>query len=243
MKKVLFPAIDIIDGKCVRLLRGEYSEEKKYNDDPVAQALDFQEAGVSWIHLVDLDAARTGLVKNGRIIEKIASRLDVPIQVGGGVRTLKTAKTLYDCGIERIVLGTAAVENPTLIEKVSSFGRVAIGVDLREGKVAVNGWQTSTEISFSELSNRFEKTDIDGYIVTHIERDGTMEGPEIDSYRDLLGETTKDVIASGGVGSIIDLENLSNLTVDGKSLNGVIVGRALYEGSISLEQALKAFEK
>ena len=123
MKKVLFPAIDIIDGKCVRLLRGEYSEEKKYNDDPVAQALDFQEAGVSWIHLVDLDAARTGLVKNGRIIEKIASRLDVPIQVGGGVRTLKTAKTLYDCGIERIVLGTAAVENPTLVEKVSSFGR------------------------------------------------------------------------------------------------------------------------
>ena len=242
MKKNVFPAIDLIDGKCVRLLQGEYSSETQYSDDPISQALSFQEEGASWIHIVDLDAARTGIANNASIIEKIASQLEIPVQVGGGIRDLERARLIFDSGVTRIVIGTAAIENPSLLEEVVSIGRVAIAVDLKGNKVAVHGWKKKTDLSYTDLFERFEKIGVDAYIVTHIERDGTLEGPDIDAYKNIISSTTKDVIASGGVGSTDDLRDLSLLDVNGKNLRGVIVGRAFYEGKFSLSQAIEAFE-
>ncbi len=242
MKKNVFPAIDLIDGKCVRLLQGVYSSETQYSDDPISQALSFQEEGASWIHIVDLDAARTGIANNASIIEKIASQLEIPVQVGGGIRDLERARLILDSGVTRIVIGTAAIENPSLLEEVVSIGRVAIAVDLKGNKVAVHGWKKKTDLSYTDLFERFEKIGVDAYIVTHIERDGTLEGPDIDAYKNIISSTTKDVIASGGVGSTDDLRDLSLLDVNGKNLRGVIVGRAFYEGKFSLSQAIEAFE-
>ena len=242
MKRNVFPAIDLIDGKCVRLLQGEYSNQTEYSDDPILQALTFQEEGASWIHIVDLDAARTGIAKNALTIEKIASRLEIPVQVGGGIRDLNMARSVFDSGVTRVVIGTAAIENPSLVEEITPIGRVAIGIDLRNKRVAVHGWKTETDLPYTHLFERFEETSVDAYIVTHIERDGTLEGPDVDAYKELISLTTKDVIASGGVGSTDDLQNLAKLSVDGKVLTGVIVGRAFYEGKFSLEQAIEAFE-
>ena len=242
MKKNVFPAIDLIDGKCVRLLQGVYSSETQYSDDPISQALSFQEEGASWIHIVDLDAARTGIANNASIIEKIASQLEIPVQVGGGIRDLERARLIFDSGVTRIVIGTAAIENPSLLEEVVSIGRVAIAVDLKGNKVAVHGWKKKTDLSYTDLFEKKKKTGVDAYIVTHIERDGTLEGPDIDAYKNIISSTTKDVIASGGVGSTDDLRDLSLLDVNGKNLRGVIVGRAFYEGKFSLSQAIEAFE-
>tara|TARA_B100000929_G_scaffold71604_4_gene54913 strand:- start:6706 stop:7440 length:735 start_codon:yes stop_codon:yes gene_type:complete len=242
MKKYVFPAIDLIDGKCVRLLQGEYSNEIEYSDDPISQALSFQEEGASWIHIVDLDAARTGIANNASVIENIVSRLEIPVQVGGGIRNLDVARSVFDLGVTRVVIGTAAIDNPSLVEGITSIGRVAVGVDLRNEKVAVHGWKTETVLSYSDIFERFEEVDIDAYIVTHIERDGTLGGPDIDAYKELISSTTKNVIASGGVGSTDDLRNLSRLSANGRTLSGVIVGRAFYEDEFSLSEAIEAFE-
>jgi len=242
MKKNVFPAIDLIDGKCVRLLQGEYSSETQYNDDPISQALSFQDEGASWIHVVDLDAARTGIANNTSVIENIVSRLEIPIQVGGGIRSLEAARSVFDSGVTRVVIGTAAIDTPSLVEEVTSIGRVAVGIDLRNKKVAIHGWKTETDLSYVHLFERFKEIGVDAYIVTHIERDGTLEGPDIDAYKELVSSTTKDVIASGGVGSTNDLRELSRLSVDGRTLSGVIIGRAFYEGTFSLSEAIEAFE-
>ena len=242
MKKYGFPAIDLIDGKGVRLLQGEYSNEIEYRDDPISQALSFEEEGASWLHIVDLDAARTGIANNASVIENIVSRLEIPVQVGGGIRNLDAARSVFDLGVTRVVIGTAAIDNPSLVEEVTSIGRVAVGVDLRNEKVAVNGWKTETVLSYLDIFERFEKVDVDAFIVTHIERDGTLEGPDIDAYKELISSTTKDVIASGGVGSTDDLRNLTTLSDNGRTLSGVIVGRAFYEDKFSLSEAIKAFE-
>ena len=242
MKKNVFPAIDLIDGKCVRLLQGEYSNETQYNDDPISQALSFQEEGASWIHVVDLDAARTGIANNTSVIENIVSRLEIPVQVGGGIRNLEAARSVFDLGVTRVVIGTAAIDKPSLVEEVALIGRVAVGIDLRNKKVAIHGWKTETGLSYTDLFERFQEIGVDAYIVTHIERDGTLEGPDIDAYKELLSATTKDVIASGGVGSTNDLRDLSRLSVDGRTLSGVIIGRAFYEGKFSLSEAIEAFE-
>ena len=242
MKKYVFPAIDLIDGKCVRLLQGEYSNEIEYSDDPISQALSFEEEGASWLHIVDLDAARTGIANNASVIENIVSRLEIPVQVGGGIRNLDAARSVFDLGVTRVVIGTAAIDNPSLVEEVTSIGRVAVGVDLRNEKVAVNGWKTETVLSYLDIFERFEEVDVDAFIVTHFERDGTLEGPDIDAYKELISSTTKDVIASGGVGSTDDLRNLTTLSDNGRTLSGVIVGRAFYEDKFSLSEAIKAFE-
>ena len=242
MKKNVFPAIDLIDGRCVRLLQGEYSNEIEYNDDPISQAVSFQEEGASWIHIVDLDAARTGIANNASVIENIVSRLEIPVQVGGGIRNLEAARSVFDLGVTRIVIGTAAIDNPSLVEEATSIGRVAVGIDLRDETVAVHGCKTENVLSYSDLFERFDEIDVKAYIVTHIERDGTLEGPDIDAYKELISSTTKDVIASGGVGSTNDLRNLSELSANGRTLRGVIVGRAFYEDKFSLSEAIEAFE-
>ncbi len=239
MKFTVFPAIDIVDGKCVRLYQGDYSKEKIYNSDPLDQALQFQENGAKWVHIVDLDAARSGDLKNQTIIASIAQSVDIPIQVGGGIRSVETAQTLFDAGVARVVLGTAAVEQPELLEVLANKGfRIAVGIDGKDGYVATRGWQVATELKVTELASRFESSGAEVAIVTEIQKDGTLEGPDLQGLSEMLAETSLAIIASGGLSSLQDLKDLIQLQNAGRKLSGVITGKALYEGKIELPEAL-----
>lgn len=239
MKFTIFPAIDIVDGKCVRLYQGDYSKEKIYNSDPLDQALQFQGNGAQWVHIVDLDAARSGDLKNQTIIASIAHSLDIPIQVGGGIRSVETAQTLFDVGVTRVVLGTAAVEQPELLEVLANKGfRIAVGIDGKDGYVATRGWQVATELKVAELASRFESSGAETAIVTEIQKDGTLEGPDLQGLSEMLAETSLPIIASGGLSSLQDLKDLIQLQNVGRKLSGVITGKALYEGEIELLEAL-----
>jgi phosphoribosylformimino-5-aminoimidazole carboxamide ribotide isomerase len=239
MKFTIFPAIDIVDGKCVRLYQGDYSKEKIYNSDPLDQALQFQENGAQWVHIVDLDAARSGDLKNQTIIASIAQSVDIPIQVGGGIRSVEAAQTLFDAGVARVVLGTAAVEQPELLEVLANEGfRIAVGIDGKDGYVATRGWQVATELKVAELASRFESSGAETAIVTEIQRDGTLEGPDLQGLSEMLAETSLPIIASGGLSSLQDLKDLIQLENAGRQLSGVITGKALYEGKMELPEAL-----
>ena len=239
MKFTIFPAIDIVDGKCVRLYQGDYSKEKIYNSDPLGQALQFQENGAQWVHIVDLDAARSGDLKNQTIIASIAQSLDIPIQVGGGIRSAETAQTLFDAGVARVVLGTAAVEQPELLEVLTNKGfRIAVGIDGKDGYVATRGWQVATELKVAELASRFESSGAEVAIVTEIRKDGTLEGPDLQGLSEMLAETSLPIIASGGLSSLQDLKDLMQLQNTGRKLSGVITGKALYERNIELPEAI-----
>jgi len=239
MKFTIFPAIDIVDGKCVRLYQGDYSKEKIYNSDPVDQALQFQENGAQWVHIVDLDAARSGDLKNQTIIASIAQSVDIPIQVGGGIRSVDTAQTLFDAGVDRVVLGTAAVEQPELLEVLANKGfRIAVGIDGKDGYVATRGWQIATELKVTELASRFESSGAEVAIVTEIQKDGTLEGPDLQGLSEMLAETSLPIIASGGLSSLQDLKDLLQLKNMDRKLSGVITGKALYEGKMNLPEAL-----
>ena len=234
------PAIDLLDGDCVRLFQGNYERETVYNADPIAQVQIFAEAGASWVHVVDLDAARTGDPLNRTIVGAIAAAVEVPIQVGGGVRSVEAAQHLFDLGVERVVLGTAAVEKPELAEQLTKRGyRVAIALDSRNGRIATHGWEIETELAVVDIARRFEDLGVDALVVTEICRDGTLEGPDIAGIKELLVGTTIDVIASGGVGNVAHLETLLGLESAGRRLSGVIVGRAIYEGTLDLAAALR----
>jgi len=239
MNFTIFPAIDIVDGKCVRLYQGDYSKEKIYNSDPLGQALQFQENGAQWVHIVDLDAARSGDLKNQTIIASIAQSLDIPIQVGGGIRSAETAQTLFDAGVARVVLGTAAVEQPELLEVLTNKGfRIAVGIDGKDGYVATRGWQVATELKVAELASRFESSGAEVAIVTEIRKDGTLEGPDLQGLSEMLAETSLPIIASGGLSSLQDLKDLMQLQNTGRKLSGVITGKALYERNIELPEAI-----
>ena len=237
----LYPAIDLRGGNCVRLMQGDYARETVYGDDPVSQAKLFADAGAPWIHVVDLDAARSGDPVNRPVVAAIAEAVDVPVQTGGGVRTVDAAEALFDVGVTRVVIGTAAVENPALAETLTSLGRrVAIGLDGRNGKIATHGWETETDIDVVDMARRFEDIGVDAVVVTEIARDGTLEGPDIEGLSRVLGGTTLDVIASGGVGTTDHLRQLADLRVGERSLAGVIAGRAIYEGTVDLVEGLAA---
>lgn len=237
----LYPAIDLRDGKCVRLMQGDYARETIYGDDPVSQAKLFADAGAPWIHVVDLDAARSGDPLNRPVVAAIAEAVDVPVQTGGGVRTVEAAQALFDAGVARVVIGTAAVENPSLAEALTSQGhRVAIGLDGRNGKIATHGWETETDIDVVAMARRFENLGVDAVVVTEIARDGTLEGPDIAGLTNVLTGTSIDVIASGGVGTTGHLSELAALEVGGRTLSGVIAGRAIYEGTVDLVAGLAA---
>lgn len=237
----LYPAIDLRGGNCVRLMQGDYDRETVYGDDPVSQAKLFADAGAPWIHVVDLDAARSGDPVNRPVVAAIAAAVDVPVQTGGGVRTVDAAEALFDVGVTRVVIGTAAVENPALAETLTSLGRrVAIGLDGRNGKIATHGWETETDIDVVDMARRFEDIGVDAVVVTEIARDGTLEGPDIDGLSEVLAGTSLDVIASGGVGTTDHLRELADLRVGDRSLSGVIAGRAIYEGTVDLVAGLAA---
>ena len=236
----LFPAIDLRDGRCVRLYQGDYDRETVYADDPVAQAREFADAGAPWIHVVDLDAARSGQPVNRAVIAAIVAEVDVPIQTGGGVRDEAAAEALFEIGVARVVLGTAALEQPALVRRLARSRRIAVGLDERDGEILVRGWERGSGRGPLDLVRDFEEAGVDAFVVTEVGRDGTLEGPDLPGLANVLGATHVPVIASGGVGGINDLRALANVEVDSRRLEGVIVGRALYEGRFDLAAALAA---
>ena len=216
MSFVVYPAIDLINGKCVRLYQGDYAKETIYGDDPISQALKFESDGAEWIHLVDLDAARTGSLENTSVIKNICKELSIPVQVGGGIRSSDTAKLLYDIGVERTVIGTAAVEDPELVTRIADHGhRVAVGVDGKDGYVATRGWRITTDLKVVDLLKRLEMSGAEVGIVTEIKRDGTMEGSDLEGLKQILRNVEIPVIASGGLGSMKDLHDLVGLQGNG----------------------------
>jgi phosphoribosylformimino-5-aminoimidazole carboxamide ribotide isomerase len=240
----LFPAIDLRDGRCVRLYQGDYAQETVYADDPVAQAQAFAAEGARWIHVVDLDAARTGEPRNRDVVAAIAAAVDVPVQAGGGVRDDAAADDILSRGVARVVVGTAALERPDWVRDLAGRhpGRVAVGLDARGHDVAVHGWVEGSGRDVVDVAGWFEDAGVAALVVTEIGRDGTLAGPALDQLADVLGATSIDVVASGGVGTLADLRALAALEADGRRLAGVIVGRALYEGAFRVSDALATVE-
>jgi phosphoribosylformimino-5-aminoimidazole carboxamide ribotide isomerase len=229
----LYPAIDLRGGRCVRLRQGDYAVETVYGDDPVAQARAYVDAGAEWIHVVDLDAALTGEPANRSAIAAIAATVPIPVQTGGGVRTIADARELADAGVARVVLGTAAIERPELVDEVAAVVPVALGLDVRGREVAVRGW-TQEYGHLDDVLARFAGRPYEALVVTQIATDGTGEGPDVELYGELLA-AGEPLVASGGVGTLDHLRALVDLGV-----GGVIVGRALYEQAFTLEEALAA---
>ena len=238
----LYPAIDLRDGRCVRLYQGDYGRETVYGGAPVAQAQAFAADGAQWIHVVDLDAARTGDPSNRGVVAAIAAAVDVPVQAGGGVRDDAAADALLSSGVRRVVVGTAALDDPDWVRRLAARypGQVAVGLDARGRDVAVRGWVEDSGHDVVEVARRFGDAGVAALVVTEIGRDGTLEGPALDQLSRVLAATALDVVASGGVGSLDDLRALAALDVDGRRLAGAIVGRALYEGAFLLADALDA---
>lgn len=234
----LYPAIDIRGGNCVRLYQGDYDRETVYGTDPAAQAARFADEGAAWIHVVDLDAARSGESANLTSIAAIADRVEVPLQVGGGVRSVAAAKRLYDAGVTRVVIGTAAIENPDLVRTLAASHQVAVGLDAWGTDVAVAGWEQRTGRDLFDTVKSFADSGVAAFVVTEIGRDGTMEGPDTDGLRQVLATTMVPVIASGGVGTIEHLAELAAVTVEERRLEGVIVGRAIYEAAFSVAEGV-----
>ncbi|MCY3618515.1 MAG: 1-(5-phosphoribosyl)-5-[(5-phosphoribosylamino)methylideneamino]imidazole-4-carboxamide isomerase [Acidimicrobiaceae bacterium] len=237
----LFAAVDIRNGRCVRLRQGDYGAETVYDTDPVARAVELASRGAGWIHVVDLDGARAGHPDNAAVVTAIAGAVDVPVQAGGGVRTAATAEAWFAAGVERVVLGTAALRDPELVRGLARSHRVAVGIDARAGDVATDGWLQGSGQSVLDVARSFAADGVDAFVVTEISRDGTLEGPDIDGLASVLDAVSVDVIASGGVGQLGDLTALAGLEGRaGRRLSGVIVGTALYEGRFTVAEAVAA---
>ena len=234
---ILYPAIDLKDGKAVRLLRGDMNKSTVFNDSPVDQALSFVGQNCQWLHLVDLNGAFLGKPINAEAVEEILQNCNIPIQLGGGIRNLETIEMWLSKGLERLILGTVAVENPSLVKIAANKypGRIAVGIDARNGRVATDGWANNTDIAATELAKKFENDGVSAIIYTDIDRDGAMMGPNLSATAEMANAVSIPVIASGGVSSLKDLEALRDC---GAQLNGVISGRALYDHKFSIEQAL-----
>ena len=236
---LIIPAIDLRAGKCVRLVKGRLDRETVYSDDPAAMARLWEKLGAARLHVVDLDGAFSGRPKNLETITEIVGAVSIPIQVGGGIRDLETAQALFDIGVERVILGTVAIQQPDLVEQAcTSFGdRIIIGIDARDGKVAIEGWGVTAEKDATELAEEMLQAGAQRVIFTDIRRDGTLEGPNIEAIEDLARKTRMKVIASGGVSVPDDLRALKKLEPLG--VEGVIIGKSLYAGTVKLEEALK----
>ena len=234
---ILYPAIDLKDGQCVRLYKGDMAKATVFGEDPAAQARTFQQAGCEWLHLVDLDGAFAGKPRNAAAVEAILAAVDVPAQLGGGIRDLGQIEAWLNKGLARVILGTAAVRDPELVRSAAGAfpGQVAVGIDARDGLVAVEGWAETTETTALDLARRFEDAGVAAIIYTDIERDGAMQGPNVEATAALARAVSIPVIASGGVSSLADIQALKD---SGAPLNGVISGRALYEGALDLKAAL-----
>jgi phosphoribosylformimino-5-aminoimidazole carboxamide ribotide isomerase len=235
---ILYPAIDLKEGRCVRLYRGEMSQATVFNDDPAAQARSFAAAGCRWLHIVDLDGAFAGKPMNRASVEAILAAVRIPIQLGGGIRDLATIEAWLGKGVARAILGTAALHNPSLVKEACRLfpSRIAVGIDARDGLVAVEGWAKTSTVTALDLALKFEDAGAAAIIFTDIERDGTLAGANIERTAELARNLETQVIASGGISSLEDLKALKTHEADG--VGGAILGRALYDGRIDLPAAL-----
>ncbi|MBI1275030.1 1-(5-phosphoribosyl)-5-[(5-phosphoribosylamino)methylideneamino]imidazole-4-carboxamide isomerase [bacterium] len=238
---IIFPAIDLKDGQCVRLYQGDMNKATVFSSHPADQAETFAEAGSEWLHVVDLNGAFAGQSVNRVAVEAILQRIRMPVQLGGGIREMAHIESWLKAGISRVILGTVAVKNPSLVkEACKAFpGRIAVGIDARGGMVATEGWAETSDLSALELASRFEDAGVAAIIYTDIGRDGTLQGPNIEETVALADHTAIPVIASGGVGNMGHLEALAGHP----SIHGVIVGRALYDGAVDLATAIGRFSR
>lgn len=237
---ILIPAIDILGGLCVRLLQGDYNQVTRYGDDPLAQARTWMNAGGKRLHLVDLDGAKYGKPVNEPVILEIAQELTIPVEVGGGIRSMEQIDKYLGGGVDRVILGTAAFRNPELLEEAGPKypGRVYVGIDARDGKVAVEGWVESTDMGAYDLARDCEKRGAGGIIFTDISRDGMLTGPNLESLRKMTESVSLPVIASGGIATLEDLAAIRGLGID--RIEGIITGKAIYSGAFTLEEGIEA---
>jgi phosphoribosylformimino-5-aminoimidazole carboxamide ribotide isomerase len=240
---VLFPAIDLKDGACVRLVRGEMASATVFNTDPAAQARDFAALGFRWLHVVDLDGACAGSSVNGEAVRAIRRAVDMKIELGGGIRDRAAIDYWLDLGIERVVLGTAALRDPALVRQAAKHypGRIVVGIDGRDGKVAIEGWAETSEIGIVELAHRFAGAGVAAIVATDISRDGAMMGIDADAIAGFARAVGIPVVASGGVSSLADIAALKAHEEDG--IAGAIIGRALYDGRIDPAAALRVAQE
>lgn len=236
----IIPAIDLLDGACVRLHQGDYEQVTRFSEDPVAQALSWQSQGASRLHLVDLDGAKRGVPVNDAAVREITATLDIPVQLGGGVRSLERAEELINCGLDRVILGTVAIEQPDLVTELARRhpGRIVVGIDAKDGRVATRGWIEQSNVLATDCAVRFSAAGIAAIITTDIATDGTLAGPNLEALRTMAQCSSVPVIASGGIGCMADL--LSLLPLEALGVSGVIVGRALYDGRVDLAEAIAA---
>ena len=236
----IIPAIDLLDGACVRLHQGDYEQVTRFSDDPVAQALSWQNQGATRLHLVDLDGAKRGEPVNDAAVRAITAALDIPVQLGGGVRSVERAQDLLSCGLDRVILGTVAIEQPELVSQLAQRypNQIVVGIDAKEGKVATRGWIEQSDVLATDLARRFSDAGIAAIITTDIATDGTLAGPNLTALREMAEASSVPVIASGGIGCMGDL--LSLLPLEALGVSGVIVGRALYDGRVELAEAIQA---
>ena len=236
----IIPAIDLLDGACVRLHQGDYDQVTRFSEDPVAQALSWQSQGATRLHLVDLDGAKRGEPINDAAVRAISAALDIPVQLGGGVRSLERAEELIACGLDRVILGTVAIEQPELVQELAQRhpGRIVVGIDANDGRVATRGWIEQSDVLATDLAQQFSAAGIAAIITTDIATDGTLAGPNLDALRTMAQCSAVPVIASGGIGCMADL--LALLPLEPLGVSGVIVGRALYDGRVALGEAIAA---
>ncbi|MBI4641375.1 MAG: 1-(5-phosphoribosyl)-5-[(5-phosphoribosylamino)methylideneamino]imidazole-4-carboxamide isomerase [Candidatus Tectomicrobia bacterium] len=235
---LIIPAIDLKDGKCVRLFQGDMKQATVFSDDPVSAALRWEEEGAKLLHLVDLDGAVSGESRNRAVVREIAKSLKIPVEVGGGIRNLSIAEDLLSWGVDRVILGTLAYQQPELVKVACQRfpGKILVGIDAKKGVVAIKGWVEETGMSVVELARMFEDCGVSAMIFTAIEKDGAMEGPDIESTLHLARSVKTPIIASGGISHLSDVEAILKLEADGVA--GLIIGKALYTGAIRLKEAL-----
>lgn len=233
---IIYPAVDVRDGKCVRLTQGEFNKETIYADNPVEMALKWEKMGARYLHVVDLDGARSGKSQNIAVISEMAAKMGIPVQLGGGIRTIEMIENVLSKGIERVILGTSAVKDPELVKRaVKTFeNKVVIGIDAKDGMVAIEGWEKTSEFKAVDFAKKMEDLGVKTIIYTDISRDGMLIGPNLKAMEEMVKAVNIDIIASGGVGKIEDIKNLKEVGV-----SGAIVGRALYTGDVDLKEAIE----
>lgn len=236
---IIYPAIDIKNGKCVRLVQGRFDDVTVYSENPVETALEWEKIGARYLHVIDLDGAKSGQLRNMDIAAEMAGRIGIPIQMGGGIRTIEAIELALDKGIKRVILGTSAVNDPELVKKtVKKFqNSIAIAIDARDKMVAVCGWARTSDFTAVEFAKRMEALGAKTIIYTDISRDGTLAGPNVLAMEEMVNAVSVEVIASGGVKSLQDIRDLKETGV-----SGIIIGKALYTGDIRLDEAIKAGE-